>query len=62
MELPGDGRHKRLQYSQILPGAIRGALEMVHLEVKPVFGSPGRDSGSIRLLDSMHKLMWTNLS
>ena len=39
VELPGDGRHKRLQYSQILPGAIRGALEMVHLEVRPVFGS-----------------------
>ena len=33
VELPPDSPHKDLHYSQILCGALRGALEMVHMEV-----------------------------
>lgn len=38
VELPDDGRaHKELWYSNILAGVIRGALEMVQLEVETEF-------------------------
>ena len=34
VELPEDGRYDGLCYSQLLCGAIRGALEMVQLKVE----------------------------
>ncbi|KRZ76597.1 T-complex protein 1 subunit alpha, partial [Trichinella papuae] len=36
VELPSEN-HKNLQYSQAICGALRGALEMVHLEVSATF-------------------------
>jgi hypothetical protein len=40
VELPDDGRaHKELWYSNILAGVIRGALEMVQLQVETEFVS-----------------------
>lgn len=38
VELPvGDPDLQNLRYSQVLCGAIRGAMEMVHLEVQAAF-------------------------
>ena len=40
MELPDDGRASSdLWYSNVLCGVIRGALEMVQLQVEPQFVS-----------------------
>lgn len=40
VELPDDGRaHKELWYSNLLAGVIRGALEMVQLQVETEFSS-----------------------
>jgi hypothetical protein len=40
VELPDDGRaHKELWYSNILAGVLRGALEMVQLQVETEFTS-----------------------
>lgn len=38
VEFPsGDGELQKLRYAQVLCGAIRGAMEMVHMEVQAVF-------------------------
>ena len=37
VEMPSDGSHAQLRYSQVICGAIRGALEMVRVLLLVIF-------------------------
>ncbi|KRY39312.1 T-complex protein 1 subunit alpha [Trichinella spiralis] len=49
VELPSED-HKNLQYSQAICGALRGALEMVHLEVSATFLQDQLRSGNTNVI------------